>query len=490
MSQETYASNPANVRVSLFRFLRREAVSLIVVFVILLIVFGLLATFVWKWLWLGMLLWPVYFWLSYVGAKRLMTLGNVCAAKVVSLDPAAVAVYTDLASRPDAAYPAIVVDEISLSGLAGGAVKVGDRLAVSAFYQGEEETIHEHWATLSVIEPIRGATSDPAEIARTLNSIDKQDWQNLDAGYQSIGSPKEEGTHFLEQGRKAGGVGVTEGRVHLVAADDEDMKAVGAYGRKTFRFFMREWSWENRRIVPGLDMAYVKVAFSDPPEMRTNAPGELEVEYMWISDVVFDGKRIHGVLLNQPDSLKSVKEGDSVTVSPKQIVDWIYSVMGEVCGGFTIQKMRLGMDAGELKSHDDAWGLDFGDPGGIRLVPETYLEDEWKNKRTRIPKIDGMFIYGDFKKLSEMEHPMSINMRPSLEEQAVGNSDLLNSTDESGFNMLHSLAIAGSYDGVDVCLNNGMDPNQKAANGATPISLAKQLGWSKVVKRLEQASGS
>lgn len=148
------------------------------------------------------------------------------------------------------------------------------------------------------------------------------------------------------------------------------------------------------------------------------------------------------------------------------------------------------MDSDRLKSHDDAWGMDFGKPGGIRLVPESYLPDEWKNKRTRIPKIDGMFIYGDFKKINEMEHPMSVNMRESLEEQAIANKSLLSSTDENGFNMLHSLAIAGSYDGVDVCLKNGMDPNQKASNGATPVSLAKQLGWSKIVQRLEQVKGS
>ena len=59
--------------------------------------------------------------------------------------------------------------------------------------------------------------------------------------------------------------------------------------------------------------------------------------------------------------------------------------------------------------------------------------------------------------------------------------------DDSGLPILHTLTIAGSLDGVDVCLRQGADPNQPAANGVTPVQLAKALGWKKVLARLEQA---
>ncbi len=257
--------------------------------------------------------------------------------------------------------------------------------------------------------------------------------------------------------------------------------------RKTFRFFLRELSWEKRRIVPGLDLAAAKVAFSDPPEMRSQNPADLEVEYMWISDVEFDGQQVSGVLLNEPDSVKSVREGDRVSVKPNQIVDWLYSVMGEVCGGFTIQALRLQMGKRELKQHDSAWGMDFGALGGVKLVPSDFLPEGAEKKRTSIPDLEGVFIQGDYKVIDELEHPMSVSARSMIEESLAANPGLLMEVDDSGLPILHTLTIAGSLDGVDVCLRQGADPNQPAANGVTPVQLAKALGWKKVLARLEQA---
>ena len=138
---------------------------------------------------------------------------------------------------------------------------------------------------------------------------------------------------------------------------------------------------------------------------------------MWVSEVEFDGQQIRGVQLNQPDSLKSYNEGDEVSVPAKQMVDWAYTVMGKVCGGFAVQMLRLGMDKKELKAHDDAWGMDFGVPGGIRIVPQSYLPEEIKSKRSPLPELDCLFVHGPFNQVSELEHPMSINMRESLVEQ-------------------------------------------------------------------------
>jgi ankyrin repeat protein len=82
---------------------------------------------------------------------------------------------------------------------------------------------------------------------------------------------------------------------------------------------------------------------------------------------------------------------------------------------------------------------------------------------------------------------MSVNMRESLEQTLTENPNRLHETDDHGYSFLHQLSLAGSLDGVDVCLKLGADPNKPASNGMTPFALAKCLGWKKVMARLQQA---
>ena len=79
------------------------------------------------------------------------------------------------------------------------------------------------------------------------------------------------------------------------------------------------------------------------------------------------------------------------------------------------------------------------------------------------------------------------NMREKLEQTLTENPTLVHETDDRGYSFLHQLSLAGSLDGVDVCLKHGADPKQAAPNGMTPLALAKSLGWKKVKARLEQA---
>lgn len=269
-----------------------------------------------------------------------------------------------------------------------------------------------------------------------------------------------------------------------VAAEDPELEAAAAKARKTFRYLYRELAWERRRIVPGLELAAVKAKFSDPPEVRSTDPDALEVEYMWLLDVDFNGKEISGTLINSPHSLVSVKEGDRVTVSGKQMYDWMYSQLGQVYGGFTVDAMRSKMPKGERKQHDDAWGFDFGDPGIVNVVPAGYIGEEepkkgWfkKSKQTQ----------QDFQKVAQFEHPMSDNMRSSLDEAIAEDPQFLTQTDQHGYNMLHQLALAGSAAGVEVCLKHGANPAEAAPNGMTPFALAKSLGWTRVMALLPES---
>ena len=80
-------------------------------------------------------------------------------------------------------------------------------------------------------------------------------------------------------------------------ADNQDAALQAGYvaARHTFKFFWRELSWEYRRIVPGLDMAAVKLPFAtDSAAQEVHAAPTHE--HMWISDVHFDGEQISGSL--------------------------------------------------------------------------------------------------------------------------------------------------------------------------------------------------
>jgi uncharacterized protein YegJ (DUF2314 family) len=92
-------------------------------------------------------------------------------------------------------------------------------------------------------------------------------------------------------------------------SDDSAMQEACAAAQRSFKFFWRELSWERRRIVPALDMAAMKLPFTDGP--RSDGNGEFEM--MWVGDVDFDGITLTGSLLNSPNWLTSVKQGYSVT---------------------------------------------------------------------------------------------------------------------------------------------------------------------------------
>jgi len=282
----------------------------------------------------------------------------------------------------------------------------------------------------------------------------------------------------------------SESPVYHSPGEDAEMEQAAAKARNTFRFFWREMAWEQRRIVPALDLAAVKASFSDPPDIRAQNPGGLEVEHMWLLEVDFDGRELLATLINSPQSLRSFREGDRVKIPGKQICDWMYVIAGNVYGGFTVDVLRSRMGKGERKQHDQAWGFDFGDVGVVNLVPPDYIGDA-------PPKKKGILSFfgaskatpQDYNKVAATEHPMSVNSRASLDQTLTQKPNFLHETDHRGFNFLHQLSLAGSWDGVDICLKHGADAKKAASNGMTPMALAKSLGWKRVMDRLQQAGG-
>ena len=206
-------------------------------------------------------------------------------------------------------------------------------------------------------------------------------------------------------------------KVVLSDYDDPEMQAAVQKARDTFRIFWREVAWERRRIVPALDTAVVKAPFSDGPS-RKKSGDTPDTEHMWVSDVDFDGEDVTGTLMNSPNWIKSVKQGDEVRVPLDQVSDWMYVIGGDVYGAFTVNLLRSRMGRKERQEHDDAWGLNFGDPTRVRTVPDKFV------------------VAG--------EHAMSEAMAGSLKEQLAKDPSLVRSKDDRGWTLLHQEALAGT----------------------------------------------
>jgi len=249
-----------------------------------------------------------------------------------------------------------------------------------------------------------------------------------------------------------------EEKIYFAESDTPQMLDAFKNAQNTFKYFWRELSWERRRIVPALDLAIVKVVFNQ--EVSGGSP---LVEYMWIGDIDFDGFRIKGSLMNQPDVLTNVEQGDIIEIIPERIADWMFSTNKKVYGGFTVQLMRSEMDKKSMKQHDKAWGLDFGDPCKVLLAYEQDKHPE-----------------------NLIEHPMSKNMKESFENFIKQNPKELTITDEFGYTLLHKESIAGNKTIVEILLQMGSDKNVKTTSGYTALDFAQKLQWDHLIEVLKK----
>jgi uncharacterized protein len=262
-----------------------------------------------------------------------------------------------------------------------------------------------------------------------------------------------------------------ENPVFLFDSDDPAIREANQKARKTFRYFWRELAWENRRIVPALSIACVKAAFSDKkPPKRGDDP---QVEHMWLNEIDFDGTQIHGVLLNSPNWLKDYDAGDDVHLPVDRISDWMITLGDDVYGAFTVQLMRSRMSKKERRDHDNAWGIDFGDPDDLKVIPSQELT----------PEQTELVLQGFGKDVDE--HPMSFHMADHVRKHFKENPDDIDEADEYGWTLLHQQALAGSLPVVEALLKLGADKDLTTDKGLTPLDLARSLKWGKVMGLLK-----
>lgn len=247
-------------------------------------------------------------------------------------------------------------------------------------------------------------------------------------------------------------------------SDDPAMQEACAAAQRSFKFFWRELSWERRRIVPALDMAAIKLPFTDGP--RSDGNGEFEM--MWVGEIDFDGITLTGTLLNSPNWLTSVKQGYSVSSHFAYLNDWMMTSRGKAYGGHTVNLMRSRMGAGERAAHDQAWRLDFGDPSETRV----------ELKPT--PSVPGAFS----------DHPMCVNMVPKYDAQIQSDPAIATAIDERGWTLLQRESLAGNLGMVKLLVRHGADIAARTPDGRDAATLAQGIGWDEIATFLSNPGGA
>jgi uncharacterized protein YegJ (DUF2314 family) len=129
-------------------------------------------------------------------------------------------------------------------------------------------------------------------------------------------------------------------RIVEFQSSDAEMNAAIADARRTINDFLKVLA------SPKSDQQNFSVKAPYPTKSH---PGQ---EHIWISNLSFDGKLLHGNVNDEPGDIADLKNGDRVSISPSQISDWMYLEDGKIVGGFTIRVIRNHMSAGEAADFD------------------------------------------------------------------------------------------------------------------------------------------
>ena len=246
---------------------------------------------------------------------------------------------------------------------------------------------------------------------------------------------------------------MTDSPVYYAENHDPAMHRAIQTARHTFKYFWREIVWDERRIVPALDLATAKIQFTQ------NINGEEVSEHMWVTDLFFDGTTLYGELLNDPEHLANLHAGDNIAVPLSQLSDWLFVCDGIPHGGFTIQALRAQMGEAERQEHDATWGIDFGDPEQIWLVQGQETQPE-----------------------NLIEHPMCRNhiqqFAAVLDEEDPSEID---SMGEDGQTMLQRETIAGNGLVVKLLLERGADATLKDESGNSAADYAQIMQWEHIL---------
>jgi uncharacterized protein YegJ (DUF2314 family) len=127
-------------------------------------------------------------------------------------------------------------------------------------------------------------------------------------------------------------------KVTYVADDDPRMNAAIEKARSSVGQFIAAL----KSPKPGQSAFSIKVPFTDGGK----------TEHFWLTPVTYDGTNFKGVVDNEPEDVKTVKMGQSVTVAPDKISDWMYIENRKLVGGETLRVLRETMSPDERADFD------------------------------------------------------------------------------------------------------------------------------------------
>jgi ankyrin repeat protein len=86
-------------------------------------------------------------------------------------------------------------------------------------------------------------------------------------------------------------------------------------------------------------------------------------------------------------------------------------------------------------------------------------------------------IYEELSIAEKEEHPMCVNMIPSVNAMLVQAPSVISDSDEDGWTMVHRDALAGNASVVDLLVKAGADAHKKNSNGHSAYDLASMAKW-------------
>lgn len=185
----------------------------------------------------------------------------------------------------------------------------------------------------------------------------------LESGKKLEGVPmarfcKADQEYFSQCRTQQSGLG-QDGKITRVDEKDPEMAKAKEEARKTFAAAWKEIQKDQQRILPLLSMVAIKAGFQTDKKPGTDDKKAPEQEMMWVMDFSFDGKRIKGVLGNEPDHIASLKQGQEVEISLDDLCDWIYSDGKKIHGAYTEKLIHRRMSAEEKQEHNKATGVNW-----------------------------------------------------------------------------------------------------------------------------------
>lgn len=155
---------------------------------------------------------------------------------------------------------------------------------------------------------------------------------------------------------------------------------------------------------------------------------------------------------------------------------------GRAYGGFTVNLMRSRMNPRERGEHDQAWGLDFGDPADVQIE----ISQESKPKAG--------FLAGLFGKASRpqavaegfRDHPMCVNMIPKIAAQLQADPSIAETISDNGWSLLHQEALSGNLGVVKLLLSHGADCTVRTRNAYSAAELAQKIGWPEIADYINE----